>query len=131
MVMGRWGWREVFFVSLLSIPYLWVIRRYLRETQAFLRVREARAEAQRTGVAVPAGQRASFRELWTKEMRFRTVVLFLGEFFHVFRTAPPSCSPPISRSTAAGALSIRSRWSAGAMAWVRSATCSRPTSASS
>lgn len=84
VVLGRWGWREVFFVSLLSVPYLLVIRRYLRETPAFLRARAAREAALRSGAEVPAAHKASFRELWTKEMRFRTTILFLGEFFHVF-----------------------------------------------
>ncbi|MGE0452197.1 MAG: MFS transporter [Vicinamibacteria bacterium] len=84
-VMGRWSWREVFFVSLLSIPYMWVIQRYLRETGAFLRAKAARDLADSEGRSVEAAsRRPAFRELWAPAMRFRTVVLFLGEYFHVF-----------------------------------------------
>lgn len=83
VVLARWSWREVFFVSLLSVPYLLVIQRYLRETPAFLAERDRRrAAAQRgeTAAAAPPG----IGDLFTPAMRFRTVVLFLGEYFHVF-----------------------------------------------
>ncbi|MBI2221972.1 MAG: MFS transporter [Acidobacteria bacterium] len=80
-VMVRWSWRQVFFVSLLSVPYLWVIRRYLRETPAFEAAKAARSAAvEGGGVAV----QPSMRDLFAPDMRFRTVVLFLGEYFHVF-----------------------------------------------
>lgn len=74
----RWGYRSVFLVSLLSVPYLWVIQRYLRETGAFLKVK-SRREA-----GGEASQGSPIRELFSPRLRFRTIVLFLGEFFHVF-----------------------------------------------
>ena len=77
-VLARWDWRAVFLMSLLSIPYLWVITRYLRETGAFERAQVQRAtETNRKGLG-------DFLELFSEKMRFRTVILFLGEFFHVF-----------------------------------------------
>jgi MFS family permease len=77
-VMARFDWRAVFFVSLLSVPYFWVIQRHLRETPAFLAARAAREGPGGTEMA------PRLRDLFAPALRFRTVVLFLGEFFHVF-----------------------------------------------
>ena len=41
LMTDRWGFRSVFFVALLSVPYMFVIRRYLRATGAFLKARAA------------------------------------------------------------------------------------------
>ena len=78
LMSDRWGWRSVFFVALLSVPYMFVIQRYLRERGAFIKAREAaeRGEA--------AAARGRFGELFARGMLYRTVVLFLGEYFHVF-----------------------------------------------
>ena len=77
-MFDRWGYRSVFLVALLSVPYLWVIHRYLRETSAFLKVKSRRDSG------LEAVGSSSIRELFSPQMRFRTVILFLGEFFHVF-----------------------------------------------
>lgn len=77
-VFGRWGWRSVFLISLLSVPYMWVIQRHLRETTAFLKAKDLRDSGREEG------PRSSFRELFSPRLRFRTLILFLGEFFHVF-----------------------------------------------
>jgi MFS family permease len=63
---------------------MWVIQRFLRETGAFLRAKAARESAAHSGTQAAAAQQSSFRELFSPAMRFRTVILFLGEFFHVF-----------------------------------------------
>ena len=74
----RWGWRSVFFVALLSVPYMFVIQKYLRETGAFLR---AKAATLRGDASAAQGK---FSELFAPPMIFRTICLFLGEYFHVF-----------------------------------------------
>jgi MFS transporter, putative metabolite:H+ symporter len=74
----RWGWRSVFFVALLSVPYMFVIQRRLRETGAFLRAREAADRGEATGA------RGRFSELFAPDMAYRSIILFLGEYFHVF-----------------------------------------------
>jgi putative MFS transporter len=71
-IVEAFGWRQVFYVGLLSIPYMWVVQRYLRESRAFVRARKSGAEA------------ARFQDLFTPRYRVRTVVLFVGEFLHVF-----------------------------------------------
>lgn len=71
-IVETFGWRQVFYVGLLSIPYVWVVRRFLRESRAFVRARESGAEA------------ARLQELFTPRYRVRTFVLFVGEFLHVF-----------------------------------------------
>ena len=78
LMTDRWGFRSVFFVALLSVPYMFVIRRYLRETGAFLK---ARAAMQRGDTSAAQGR---FMELFAPPMAYRTAMLFLGEFFHVF-----------------------------------------------
>ena len=75
-VMARYTWREVFFVSLLSIPYMLVIQLFLKETRAF--------EAAKAARGAGTEDAPSFRELFSPAMRFRTIVLFFGEYFHVF-----------------------------------------------
>lgn len=65
------AWRYAFFISLLSIPYFLLIAKYLRETKAFELARQAPAKS-------------SFKELFGPPLRFKTALLFLGEFFHVF-----------------------------------------------
>lgn len=79
-VMTHYTWREVFFVSLLSIPYMIVIQLFLRETRAFVAAKAARAQ----GSSDTAALAPRFAELFGPEMRFRTAMLFFGEYFHVF-----------------------------------------------
>ena len=74
----RWGWRSVFFVALLSVPYMFVIQKYLRETGAFIKAKEASERAEN-----PVA-RGRFAELFAPRMAYRSIVLFLGEYFHVF-----------------------------------------------
>jgi MFS family permease len=67
-------WRWVFALALLTLPYAWVVARYLREPPAWERIRAARGDAPPPSTAV----------LFRPEYRYRTVVLFLGQFLQVF-----------------------------------------------
>lgn len=78
LMSDRFGWRSVFLVALLSIPYLFVIRKHLRETSAFL---GATAPAARGEKTMAPGRVA---ELFAPGMARRSILLFLGEYFHVF-----------------------------------------------
>lgn len=65
------AWRYAFFISLFSIPYFFLIALFLREPPGFV---EARARE----------DKPRFAELFSPRLRFRTAMLFFGEFFHVF-----------------------------------------------
>ncbi len=78
LMSARWGWRSVFFVALLSVPYMFVIQKYLRETGAFLKAKAATARGD------AAGGQGRFSELFAPGMARRSLILFLGEYFHVF-----------------------------------------------
>lgn len=79
------AWRRVFFVSLLSVPYMWVIHRYLNETKAFLAAKARRTLSVTGPLGGNPGERpARWSDLFSPELRFKTVMLFFGEFFHVF-----------------------------------------------
>jgi MFS family permease len=75
-ILSAHGWRPVFLIGLISIPYMWVVARYLRETPAFERARH-RASLD------PAAE-ARWTDLLAPRYRTRTLVLFVGEFLHVF-----------------------------------------------
>ncbi|MBI3949677.1 MAG: MFS transporter [Acidobacteria bacterium] len=74
-IYTHYGWRQIFFIALISIPYAWVVRKYLKETKSFLKARAA---------STASGKKARFADLFSRELRLKTVVLFLGEFLHVF-----------------------------------------------
>jgi MFS family permease len=78
VLSDRFGWRSVFFVALLSVPYMAVIQKYLKETGAFLKARDAAARGDARST------QGRFSELFAPGMRYRSIVLFLGEYFHVF-----------------------------------------------
>ena len=46
-IYETWGWRFIFLLSLLFLPYAWVIWRYLRDSRAWQRSRDARARTVR------------------------------------------------------------------------------------
>ncbi len=80
-ILSGYGWRQVFYVALFGIPYFWIVGRFLRESRAFVQARDARADAVRGG---RVAYKARLRDLFTRPYWFRTVVLFTGEFLHVF-----------------------------------------------
>jgi MFS family permease len=75
-IYETWGWRYIFLLSLLFLPYAWVIWRHLRDPEAWQRARAARLASG----APPPATRALFRP----EYRRKTALLFLGQFLYVF-----------------------------------------------
>jgi putative MFS transporter len=73
-LLVRWGWRSLFLVPLLALPYLWVIRRFLVETERFDSVRAANAQRP---------LRESVAGLFAPSMRRRTLTLLLAQFLFV------------------------------------------------
>jgi putative MFS transporter len=73
-VLATWGWRPLFLVGLLSIPYVFVASRTLRES---LRFTEARA------AAGGAATRSGISALFAPDMRRRTLVLFFAQYLFV------------------------------------------------
>lgn len=75
-VYRTWGWRYIFLLALLFLPYAWIIWRYLSESQTWLKARERRRAS---STAHP-----QTRELFFPEYRRKTILLFIGQFLHVF-----------------------------------------------
>jgi SHS family lactate transporter-like MFS transporter len=75
-IYETWGWRYIFLLSLLFLPYGFVIWRYLRDSPAWQR---SRAEREASQTPMPA-----VRELFKPAYRRKTVLLFLGTFLYVF-----------------------------------------------
>jgi len=76
LVYVAFGWRYVFFIGLVGLPFAWLVWRYLREPPAW---QEAAAERAATG-----GRHASIAELFEPQYRYRTLMLLLGQFLQVF-----------------------------------------------
>lgn len=74
-ILVTWGWRAMFLVALISIPYVFIIKRFMHETTRF-----ERAEAQRT--AKPS-LRASLATMLSPGLRRRTITLFVAQFLFV------------------------------------------------
>jgi putative MFS transporter len=74
-LLAGYGWRSVFLIGLISIPYMWIVGRSLREPEAFVRAK-ATEKAR--------GESTTFTELLGPVFRRRTLLLFWGEFLHVF-----------------------------------------------
>jgi MFS family permease len=77
-ILARFGWRPMFLIGLVSIPFAIVVGRFLRETERF---RILRAELDRCD-RVDA-EPAKIRHLFAPDLRRTTIVIFLGEFLHV------------------------------------------------
>lgn len=75
-LLSDFGWRPMFLIGLLSIPYIFIVGKYLRETERF----EAKKAAKKLGHHTDD---AKIRDLFTPELWKITVILFLGEFLHV------------------------------------------------
>jgi len=75
-IYETWGWRYIFLLSLLFLPYAWVIWRHVRDPAAWQQARAGREAAATPPPAV--------RELFRPAYRRKTVLLFLGTFLYVF-----------------------------------------------
>lgn len=75
LVYHVFGWRYVFFIGLVGLPFAWVVWRYLREPPAWQAAAAERAAA---------GARVGIGELFRPQYRYRTLMLLLGQFLQVF-----------------------------------------------
>ena len=73
-MLSTWGWRSLFLVPLLALPYLWVVRRFLAESARFEGVRAGNAQRP---------LRESVAALFAPAMRMRTLTLLLAQFLFV------------------------------------------------
>ena len=73
-ILTEYGWRQLFWVGLVSLPMVWVVRRYLREPP--------RSVAARSEQAPPA-----FADLFAKGIRERALTLFAAQFLFVWAYA--------------------------------------------
>ena len=71
-IYTTFGWRYIFLLALVFVPYAWIIHKYLREPSAWVAAREMGGRIPRT------------RELFTPELRRKTILLFIGQFLYVF-----------------------------------------------
>ncbi len=77
-MLDAFSWRPLFLVGLLSIPYIWVIHRFLRETGRFAGHKtEARTQEK------DESSKAKLAALFAPDMRLRTVTLFTAQFIFV------------------------------------------------
>jgi MFS family permease len=82
-ILSRWGWRPMFLIGLISIPFAIIVARYIRETTRFRAHRAALEDSDIDGSSPKALEPARIRHLFAEDLRRTTVVLFLGEFLHV------------------------------------------------
>ena len=75
-VYAAFGWRHIFFIALIGLPFAWIIARYLRETPAWQAAAKERAVRRESAVGL--------RDLFAPQYRYRTLMLLLGQFLMVF-----------------------------------------------
>jgi MFS family permease len=75
VVYAAFGWRHVFLIALVGVPFALLVWLYLREPPAW---RAAIAEN------VARGRAAGIAQLFAPEYRYRTLMLLLGQFLQVF-----------------------------------------------
>ena len=73
-LLTEYGWRQLFWVGLVSLPMVWVVRRYLREPP--------RSVAARSTEPPPR-----FSDLFATGVRERAVTLFIAQFLFVWAYA--------------------------------------------
>jgi len=74
-IYATWGWRYIFLLAFLFLPYAWVIWRFLPESKAWLAAKKKIAEDS----PLP-----STWELFKPGLRRKTILLFVGQFLYVF-----------------------------------------------
>jgi len=82
-ILGRYGWRPMFLIGLVSIPFTVVVAKGLRETTRFREHHAALATSSEDATGRHGGERAKIRHLFEPDLVRTTVVLFAGEFLHV------------------------------------------------
>jgi MFS family permease len=74
-VYQTWGWRYIFLISLVFLPYAFIIAMYLKEPAAWVATRE-KTEA--------GGPAPTTWALFAPGLRRKTILLFVGQFLYVF-----------------------------------------------
>jgi len=74
-VYQTWGWRYIFLLSLVFLPYAWIIAKYLREPAAWIAAREKTKDG---------GKQPTTWALFAPGVRRKTILLFVGQFLYVF-----------------------------------------------
>ena len=73
-LLTEYGWRQLFWVGLVSLPMVWVVRRYLREPP-------------RSAVARSTESPPRFSDLFATGIRERAITLFIAQFLFVWAYA--------------------------------------------
>ena len=73
-LLTEYGWRQLFWVGLVSLPMVWVVRRYLREPP-------------RSVVARSTESPPRFSDLFATGVRERAITLFIAQFLFVWAYA--------------------------------------------
>jgi MFS family permease len=71
LLLAEYGWRALFLTGLLSIPFVFVVRRVVRESSRL------------APAAASKAQRASVLELFAPGLRRRTLTLFMAQYCFV------------------------------------------------
>ncbi len=74
-VYDAFGWRYIFFIALIGLPYAWLVWKFLREPPAWQSAKEKRDRD---------GTKVSTLTLFQKKYRYKTLVLLGGVFLQVF-----------------------------------------------
>ncbi|TVS14871.1 MAG: MFS transporter [Gammaproteobacteria bacterium] len=72
VTLERFGWRAMFIAGLLSVPFIFVIRRVIQESRRFV-----------TDRAVKRPLKSGIRELFLPGVRKRTLTLFIAQYCFV------------------------------------------------
>ncbi len=73
-ILTEYGWRQLFWVGLVSLPMVWVVRRYLREPP-------------RAAAARASEPPAALSDLFVHGIRERALILFVAQFLFVWAYA--------------------------------------------
>lgn len=75
-LLTRYGWRPVFLIGLLSLPYVFIVRRYLRESARYV-------ASKQSAPTESAGRKVRLAALLVPTMRRRTITLFSAQYLFV------------------------------------------------
>lgn len=78
-VVAHFGWRAIFLIGFISVPYVFVVRKYMKEPARFKEARKKRA--------MRGNQKTSILELFSRQYRYRSLVLFFAQFMFVMAYA--------------------------------------------
>lgn len=76
-LLSSYGWRQLFLVGLVSLPFVWVVNKVIREPQRFVTEKAGRK----------AGTAPKVRELFAPGIRKRAMLLMTAQFLFVWAYA--------------------------------------------